>query len=545
MKNLCTRLVSFGIIVMFGLIQLSAQTHPVRDRSKSENRPIPSAADLLSASIQDTVTLPFFENFESGLGDWMTESLFHLETNPENIAILQPAINPTLVTLPDNGFLPMAFSGMTAAWSGDPATGTFIGTGWDTIPQTPKNGGTSAEPQFGSLLSPPIDLRGVSEANMSFQTWWEIEGVDVDAYDLMHVEISPDGGMNFFPVGRGLINPLNDVDGESWKPYSSGGLGQVGVWTEQLFDLSPWAGNVVHLRFRFDTVDELYNGFRGWLIDDVRVESGSMPPPLITGINPSTSSPGELVTLTGMNFVNGATVTVGNITNSAVVSSNTAQFETPFLAPDTYDVILTNPDNQSDTLVNGLEITNLPAPHILSIEPDSAQVGMSVPVTIVGQNFDPQSQVDIGGFLLQNQMYVSPDTITGDSPSALSPGHHTVVVTNPDGQFDQLILGFTVYDPTSIERLPGIQPTHFSLQQNYPNPFNPTTTIAFDIPRSGRVKLSMYNILGQAVQNLVNQVLPPGSYAVTFSGHNLPSGIYYYRLESGGFTSMKKLVLMK
>ena len=85
----------------------------------------------------------------------------------------------------------------------------------------------------------------------------------------------------------------------------------------------------------------------------------------------------------------------------------------------------------------------------------------------------------------------------------------------------------------------------FSLEQNYPNPFNPTTTIKFSTPISEKVKLSVYNVLGQEVKVLVNKRYNSGNHTVEFKAADLASGVYIYRLKAGDFTSYKKMILMK
>ena len=98
---------------------------------------------------------------------------------------------------------------------------------------------------------------------------------------------------------------------------------------------------------------------------------------------------------------------------------------------------------------------------------------------------------------------------------------------------------------TGLTQNSGQIPTEYDLLQNYPNPFNPTTQIKFDIPKQGFVSLKVYDVLGKEVANLVNEVKAAGSYAVEFNGANLSSGIYYYRIESGSFVNVKKMVLIK
>jgi hypothetical protein len=85
----------------------------------------------------------------------------------------------------------------------------------------------------------------------------------------------------------------------------------------------------------------------------------------------------------------------------------------------------------------------------------------------------------------------------------------------------------------------------FKLQQNYPNPFNPSTTINYSLAKDGHVKITLYNILGSKVALLVNENKQAGAYSLQFNAHTLPSGIYFYRLESGSYSDIKKFVLMK
>jgi len=534
------------LLLCLGAASLPAKESSRREKKSPSELPIPGAAHLLPGQPETIQALPFFDDFESGAPGWTADSLFILIENPQNYAVLNPAINPTLVILPDQGNLPPAFSGAHAWWFGQTETGTFIGANWDSITQTPLNGGTSFEPQSGSLISPAIDLSGVTQARLEFKTWWEIEGVDGDAFDLMNVEISTDNGTTFDPLGFGNINPLNDLDGEPWKSYSSGGLGQPGVWLDHLFDLTPYVGNTVYLRFRFDTVDDLYNGFRGWFIDNVSVTDAAMPAPVITSIDPSTVSPFEHFVITGQNFVNGAVIEVGGIPAQAAIFSATRAFvEAPFLASGQYDVKLTNPDGQFDLVSNGLTIANTPPPSIFGINPDSALVGSSVAVTITGEDFQAGAAVEIGGFPLANLSVVDPFTITGDSPSNLPVGIYNVRVINPDGQVDQLVLAFTVYSTTAIEPVGGTLPNEYELAQNFPNPFNPATHIRFSVPRAGHVRLTVHNILGQAVAVLVNETLPAGNYLADFQSGNLSSGVYFYRLEAGGFQQTRKMLLTR
>jgi hypothetical protein len=88
-------------------------------------------------------------------------------------------------------------------------------------------------------------------------------------------------------------------------------------------------------------------------------------------------------------------------------------------------------------------------------------------------------------------------------------------------------------------------PTVYSLSQNYPNPFNPVTTIEYTLPKDSYVSLVVYNVIGQRVATLVDEVKPAGYYAVKFDGTSMASGLYFYRLEAGKQTFLKKLLLVK
>lgn len=113
--------------------------------------------------------------------------------------------------------------------------------------------------------------------------------------------------------------------------------------------------------------------------------------------------------------------------------------------------------------------------------------------------------------------------------------------TNPSAQKDLLV---SPAGTTSVNQGSNI-PTGYSLLQNYPNPFNPVTQIKFTIPEKSYVKLSVYNLIGQKVADLINSELNAGEYTVTFNANGLSSGVYIYRLESGNFVSTKKMILMK
>ncbi len=104
--------------------------------------------------------------------------------------------------------------------------------------------------------------------------------------------------------------------------------------------------------------------------------------------------------------------------------------------------------------------------------------------------------------------------------------------------------------PIGIEPISSEIPTRFELFQNYPNPFNPSTKIKFNIPQVGQrhafdTKLIIYDVLGKEITVLVNQELKPGTYEIEWNAENYPSGVYFYKLQTEQFTSVKKMMLVK
>jgi hypothetical protein len=89
------------------------------------------------------------------------------------------------------------------------------------------------------------------------------------------------------------------------------------------------------------------------------------------------------------------------------------------------------------------------------------------------------------------------------------------------------------------------QPMAFQLFQNYPNPFNPSTTIQYHLSQPANVKLKVYDVLGIEIRQLMNEFQTAGNHSVEFNAADLPSGIYFYRLESGGISLSRKMILLR
>jgi len=102
------------------------------------------------------------------------------------------------------------------------------------------------------------------------------------------------------------------------------------------------------------------------------------------------------------------------------------------------------------------------------------------------------------------------------------------------------------YDTTvGIEKIAEEIPQSFTLYQNYPNPFNPTTTIKFALPVDSRVKINVYNTVGQLVETLVDKEMESGYHEINFDASRLASGVYLYQLQAQDYISVKKMLLIK
>ena len=133
----------------------------------------------------------------------------------------------------------------------------------------------------------------------------------------------------------------------------------------------------------------------------------------------------------------------------------------------------------------------------------------------------------------------------------IDPASLLFTMANGFGMLPQLLDGeVTIGTPAGVDDNNPAVPLTYSLGQNYPNPFNPTTTIAYSIERKGHVNVSIYNILGQKVYNLVDREMEPGSYQATWEGTDtfgseVASGIYFYKMISNNYVETRKMLLMR
>jgi hypothetical protein len=232
------------------------------------------------------------------------------------------------------------------------------------------------------------------------------------------------------------------------------------------------------------------------------------------------------------------------------------------------------------TLVVPLEITN--ADNLVALD---IPLSFSEGVTLKEVNFDNtrisyfdfkisninnENNTVIIGALPQMSMTAKPDLKAGKGPIAnlvfeiddpsvnavtieaiemADPDHKLMFVYHEyatDGSIANVRVEYPEFGSSVALNNPADQlPTEYNLSQNFPNPFNPSTDISFALPNAGKVKLVVYNVLGQEVATLVDQAMEAGNHTVTWEANEYSSGVYFYRLNAEKYTQTLKMMLLK
>jgi hypothetical protein len=320
------------------------------------------------------------EDFESGAPGWSQGGLWHVKNNPQTVSVA-PAINPELVSLPDPGQLPSAVSGTHAAWYGEDSSGTFC-SGYQSVTQTEKNGCESNGPNSGRLVSPSFSLVGAQSAQVAFNAWWEIEAVNADNFDLIKVEYSTDGGSSWQSVGN--LNPVNNPAGQHFETYSNNGLAVSPSWHTYVASLTGAAGHAnVRVAFTFDTVDSLYQGFRGVLIDDVDVATPfAADAPQIAAVDPtcvSSTATNQVVAVTGTNFALGSKLFLdgSEVSGAATLSSKRMEFTVSNLAAGGHVIRIVGPLGAASNVATLTSAANCAAQPVAPPAPGGGHAGNS------------------------------------------------------------------------------------------------------------------------------------------------------------------------
>jgi hypothetical protein len=209
----------------------------------------------------------FSDDFETPKG-WEASGLWHTINNSQNLqnAYGCPSCSGAVALIGD-WKIPKCQSKDKCVWYGLDSNGSFCVQPYETGPGSGCNGSATQ----GTYTSPPFELGDYDTIMLSFWTWWEIESVNPHTYDLLTIELSQNNGP-FQQLVK--LNPPADPVGidKAKKPFTNNGYNTSPEWTLYKLNLSSYANKTVRLRFRFNSSDGLYNGFRGWLIDNLVVE---------------------------------------------------------------------------------------------------------------------------------------------------------------------------------------------------------------------------------------------------------------------------------
>jgi hypothetical protein len=311
---------------------------------------------------------------------------------------------------------------------------------------------------------------------------------------------------------------------------STNDIGTAGTVNVTVFNSSPGGGT---------------SGASSFTVNNPTPSIGSLSP-----ISRTAGSSGFTLTVNGSNFVNGSTVRWNNSSRTTTfVTSTQLTASIPssdIVTAGTSTVTVFNTTPGGGTSGSSVFTINNPVPTITSLAPDSVTAGgPGFTLTVDGSGFVNGSVVRWNGsgrttnYISTTQLTAS---ITAGDIAATTSGTVTVFNSSPGG-------GVSNSQPfkvvSSVERVSLDIPNDYQLSQNFPNPFNPSTTMKFSIPRQSHVVLTIFNSLGMEIEIIVNGNLSPGYYEAQWTTLNLPSGVYFYRLQAGAFAETRKLILLK
>jgi hypothetical protein len=241
------------------------------------------------------------------------------------------------------------------------------------------------------------------------------------------------------------------------------------------------------------------------------------------------------------------------INSSTGVFTWTPSYNTSRPLPYSFSFVVKDPFGATSAPVTvSITVVKVYRPPVFTVTPDYVTVPVNTPTPLLYQ-FQYQA-VNPDGFPVSYSLIAGPvgssiDAVSGIfawAPTVDQAEHiYTVTVQAVSNNFtvttSQFIAGSKIVDVQKINNIP----TVYNLSQNFPNPFNPTTQIQFALPKESFVKLSVYNVIGQEIQVLVNRNMSAGNYKINFDASKLNSGMYLYRIEAKDYTSVRKMLLVK
>lgn len=244
-----------------------------------------------------------------------------------------------------------------------------------------------------------------------------------------------------------------------------------------------------------------------------------------------------------MTLSNGVKVNETTIEFDVIIKSLNNNFTlTSYQCSFLFNQEIANGGQLSFTYVNGSsQLSNLPS-FAVGINSNDGEYKLTF-ASMAGSDLITPAEIVVGRFRIQNSISlinIDPNIrwcFSGFVTTILT-GENFQNITSSANHTSNLALS----EHSSTNSLPG----SYKLLQNYPNPFNPSTTIRFDLPEQGKVNLSVYNILGEKVEELVNETYDAGKYSIDFTSKDLSSGTYFCKFEvDNKYVEITKMILVK
>ncbi len=250
------------------------------------------------------------------------------------------------------------------------------------------------------------------------------------------------------------------------------------------------------------------------------------------------------------------TLNVFNVDGSLVSSANNVTIDAP-----NGSTVIVNILGKNVTMKGGFDVTGTTIDKVLLNFPQADTIHISY-INVMASILAPYSVLDFPSGVVNGQVIVrcfygagqmNINLFDGNVINKVNIVNFATVISASQASMPGLVgnvspsYWLVASHQTGLTNVENKQlvPKQFNLEQNYPNPFNPSTVISFTVAKSEAVNISIFNIIGQKIATLINKEYTPGSYSVQFNAGNLPSGIYFYRLSTNDYVSIKKMILMK
>lgn len=447
-------------------------------------------------------------------------------------------------------------------WTPDPPTGGWSwGAPTNSVAPAPHSGlnmwGTGMAANYTNGVDYKLDFAPnqiVQSPTATVEFWFRFDS-ELN-YDGCNFKASVDGGTTW-TIMTPSLNPYNVASMNAANVFMGGQPGWGGhvqtEWQYTVIPIGQFVGQIPIFRLEFSS-DPSVSNYMGFFFDDM----------IIWGLQPPSGVAGYVRTFSGNLPISNARVWATGMADTARTDS-TGYYRLG-LDPGTYSITYDHVHFCDTTIANIAVQDGQDTPRNVTLRAPVALVsrtsmsllsfpGVQVLDTFSIRNHNGQcpldfSITDTSGWLTiePSSGSVNPNqsvtiTVEADAPDSLGEYvSNLVIIYNAVGSPHTIRVDLSIVsaanDPLGL-------PTEFALHQNYPNPFNATTALRFDVPKESFVELVLFNIMGQEVARPVSRMMTPGRHHIIYDARDLPSGMYWIRMNAGDFTSIGKMLLIK